>query len=81
MLQIASAIVALAHMSKMAKELIQAIVALYIKANRAWYINAVKSGIIKGVEGDQRELEKAIGSDKAGLPSGHDGVEYRDPTP
>lgn len=52
----------------------------YSELEKDWTYAAIAKANVTAIEsGDQRELEKAIGSPKAGKPSGHDGVEYGDP--
>lgn len=52
----------------------------YAQKQTEWAYAAISKGVTKAFrDGDQRDLEHAIGSPRADKPSGHDGVEYDDP--
>ena len=49
----------------------------YSEKERQWFYESVAKGVVDAIEKrDQRDLEKAVGSPKAGKPSGHEGVEF-----
>lgn len=64
------------------KALVDRFFALYAQQEYRSFQKAVQEGIRKAVdEHDQRDLEKAIGSPKAGLPSGVPGSTFHDSLP
>lgn len=78
-MQIFGFIYALLRAFPIAERAVRDFIAFYIVKEREWYEKAVDAGVIKAIESkDQRDLEKSIGSDKAGKPSEQDGTEWRD---
>ena len=67
-----SGVVAICKAIPILNDLLQEFFAYYAKTQLAAMKEANREGVRKAVyEHDQRELEKTIGSDKAGEPSGH----------
>lgn len=57
---------------------IRSLIIYYAALEKKWFYDAVTKGMLDAVGGDQRKLEEAINSDRAGKPSGHSGTRWRD---
>lgn len=54
---------------------------LYAEKEKEWAYEAISKGILKAItEKDQRDLEAAIGSPRAGKPSGDASSEFDNPS-
>lgn len=63
------------------EKLVRDFFVFYAIKQREWYEKELHDAIKKAINtGETRDLENAIGSPRAGAPSGHDGSDYSDPS-
>jgi len=78
MASILSAIIAIFKAIPVIERLFVQLMALYIKSADDAYKRRLKEGIEKAINGDTTDLEKAIGSPRAGKPSGEKDSKFKD---
>jgi len=57
---------------------VRSLLKFYAEQEKQWFYQEITKSMLDAVGGDQRKLEEAINSSRAGKPSGHSGTRWRD---